>query len=66
MAYQPTGMQALFPVLLPRMAAGERRDVYDSAVAQNENNLNQNFELLYGKLLALEAAIASGGKGENE
>ena len=42
----------------------DRRDVFDSAVAQNENNLNQNFELLYQKLLTLEAALAAIEEGE--
>ncbi len=65
MAYTPTGMQALFPIYLARMSAdGETRDAYDSAVALNENNLNQNFELLYNKLLALEAALANAEEGE--
>ena len=53
-------MQALFPVYLARMATeADTRDEYDSAIAQNENNLNQNFELLYRRLLELEAAIAA-------
>ena len=59
MAYVPTGLQALFPVYLARMADGnEDRDAYDSSVAQNENNLNQNLETLYNKLLELESALA--------
>ena len=59
-SYTKTGMQALFPVYLARMAQeSDMRDAYDSAIAQNENNLNQNFELLYDKLLELEAAIAA-------
>ena len=65
MAYKATGMQALFPVYLSRMADAEQRDAYDSAVAQNENNLNQNFELLFQKLLDLESAFAKSTEGEN-
>ncbi len=66
MQYTATGMQALFPVYLSRMASEtDARDDYDSAVAQNENNLNQNFELLYQKLTALEAAFAKSMEGEN-
>ena len=66
MAYKATGMQALFPVYLSRMAgSAEQRDSYDSAVAQNENNLNQNFELLFQKLLDLETAFAKSTEGEN-
>ena len=65
MAYTPTGMQALFPVYLGRMpSAGDDRDAYDSIVAQNENNLNQNLELLYNKLLELESAFADQTEGE--
>ena len=65
MAYTPTGMQALFPVYLTRMPqGGEDRDAYDSSVAQNENNLNQNLELLCSKLLELESALAELTEGE--
>lgn len=65
MAYTPTGLQALFPVYLSRMPQdGEDRDAYDSSVAQNENNLNQNLELLYSKLLELESALAEFTEGE--
>lgn len=65
MAYAPTGMQALFPVYLGRMpSASVDRDAYDSSVAQNENNLNQNLELLYNKLLELESALAEHTEGE--
>ncbi len=65
MRYTPTGMQALFPVYLSRMpSSGDNRDAYDSSVAQNENNLNQNLELLYEKLLELESALADVTEGE--
>lgn len=65
MVYTPTGLQALFPVYLSRMPQdGEDRDAYDSSVAQNENNLNQNLELLYSKLLELESALAEFTEGE--
>ena len=65
MAYTPTGMQALFPISLGRMpSASVDRDTYDSSVAQNENNLNQNLELLYNKLLELESALAEHTEGE--
>ncbi len=42
----------------------DRQEAFDSAVAQNENNLNQNFELIYNKLLALETALAASEEGE--
>ena len=65
MAYAPTGMQALFPVYLGRMPSDSvDRDAYDSSVAQNENNLNQNLELLYNKLLEIESALAELTEGE--
>ncbi|MBQ6077050.1 MAG: hypothetical protein IJK12_06665 [Clostridia bacterium] len=65
MAYIPTGMQALFPIYLGRMPQkDEDRDAYDSSVAQNENNLNQNLELLYSKLSELESALAELTEGE--
>ncbi|MBR0507529.1 MAG: hypothetical protein IJJ86_02865 [Clostridia bacterium] len=67
MTFEPTGMQALFPVYLGRMPdAGEDRDAYDSSVAQNENNLNQNLETLFNKILELESAIAEITEGENQ
>jgi len=66
MAYTPTGMQALFPVYLGRMPSADLdREAYDSAVAQNENNLNQNLELLYNKLMEIESALAELTEGEN-
>ena len=65
MAYTPTGLQALFPIYLSRLPQqGEDRDAYDSSVAQNENNLNQNLELLNGKLLEIESALAELTEGE--
>ena len=65
MAYTATGMQALFPIYLGRMPSDSiDRDAYDSSVAQNENNLNQNLELLYNKLLELESALADQTEGE--
>ena len=66
MAFTPTGMQALFPVYFGRMPSGDLdREAYDSGVAQNENNLNQNLELLYNKILELETAIAELTEGDN-
>ena len=51
------GMQALFPVQLPRLQAlGDKADI-DKSIAQNENNLNQNFLNLYNKVLELEGRL---------
>ena len=59
MPYQPTGVQALFPVALPRQLGREtRREDYETQVAQNENSLNQNFSILYQKLIELEDVLA--------
>lgn len=59
MAYEATGMQSLFPIYLARRPqAGEDAEGENSAIAQNENNLNQNLEILYDKLRELEEALA--------
>lgn len=59
MAYEKTGLQALFPIYLARSAAQqEDTDARDAAIAQNENNLNQNLEILFSKLAELEDAIS--------
>ena len=60
MAYEKTGIQALFPVYFSRKAnqCASQED-YDIAVAQNESNLNQNLETLYQKLLELEDYLSS-------
>ncbi len=61
MAYIPTGVQALFPVLLLRRMDKEASpEEYDTQVAQNENNLNQNFSILYQKLLEMEEQLQNG------
>ena len=55
MAYEKTGMQALFPVYFSRKTSEQTsKEDFDIAVAQNESNLNQNLETLYQKLLDLE------------
>ena len=65
MAYQRTGMQALFPIYLPRMPEqNEDREAYDGSVAQNENNLNQDLEILFNKISELEAALQELTEGE--
>ena len=60
MAFDKTGMQALFPVYFSRMAQDrESKENYDIAAAQNEGNLNQNFETLYRKLAEIEEYLAA-------
>lgn len=58
MAYEDSGMQALFPVYLSRMAKTDASsDEYNAAVAQNETNLNQNLESLGRKIAQIEAYL---------
>lgn len=53
-------MQALFPVYLSRLAEkGASREDYDLSAAQNEGNLNQNFETLVQKLQEIEDYLSS-------
>ena len=60
MAYVTSGMQALFPVYLSRMAQQDApRDDYDSAVALNESNLNQNLEILSQKMAEIERYLSN-------
>lgn len=60
MAYESTGMQALFPVYLSRLAEKDAsREDYDIFAAQNEGNLNQNFETLVQKLQEIEDYLSS-------
>ena len=55
MAFEKTGMQALFPVYFSRLAQGRAsQEEYDIAAAQNEGNLNQNLETLFQKLRDIE------------
>ncbi len=59
MAFDKTGMQALFPIYFSRMAEkSASKEDYDIAAAQNEGNLNQNFETLYRKLSDIEDYLA--------
>lgn len=59
MSYTPTGMQALFPVYLERDTRRDMQgDSTNGRIAQNENNINQNFETLFYKILELESALA--------
>ena len=60
MAYDKTGIQALFPVYFSRKSAERAsQEDYDISVAQNESNLNQNLETLYQKLLELEDYLST-------
>lgn len=60
MAYERTGIQALFPVYFSRKAGEElTKEEFDISAAQNESNLNQNLETLYQKLLEMEDFLAA-------
>ena len=62
MAFERTGIQALFPVYFSRKASeNASKEEFDIAVAQNESNLNQNLETLYQKLLELEDYLSTVG-----
>lgn len=51
-------MQALFPVFLPKRATEDiTLEDYNIDVTQNENNLNQNFSILYNQILAMAEII---------
>ena len=59
MAYETSGMQAMFPIYLSRMPEqGADRDAYDIAAAQNEANLNQNLSILADKIAAIESYLS--------
>ena len=60
MAFEKTGIQALFPVYFSRKSSeSASQEDFDIAVAQNESNLNQNLETLYQKLLDMEDYLAA-------
>lgn len=62
-------MMAMFPIYLARSREGKiNYDEYNSQIAQNEMNINQNFDLLYFKLIELEQRLESliGAIGEDE
>ena len=53
--------QSLFPVYLPRAREKEdNREDYNTAIAGNENNLNQNFSILYNAILELAEKVEGG------
>lgn len=55
-------IQALFPVQFARSRNDEMdKQEYDDLIAQNENNMNQNFEILMNAILELSDIIERGG-----
>lgn len=53
--------QSLFPVYLPRAKEEEEtREDYNTSIAGNENNLNQNFSILYNAILELAERLDGG------
>lgn len=53
-----TDIQTMFPVQLPRMRDKDlSAEDYNASVAQNENNMNQNFAILYQELAELKARL---------
>lgn len=60
MAYQSTGLMAMYPIYLARHARdGSYADEYDTQVAQNEVNLNQNLDILSAKLMEIESYLTN-------
>lgn len=60
MAYVSTGLMAMYPIYLARHTAESvSKEDYDTGVAQNEVNLNQNLEILSNKLTEIESYLAS-------
>ncbi|MEZ4627427.1 MAG: hypothetical protein R2912_04865 [Eubacteriales bacterium] len=60
MAFEKTGIQALFPVYFSRKASEQAsKEEFDISVAQNESNLNQNLETLYQKLPEIEDYLSA-------
>lgn len=51
------GMQSMFPVYLPRIGSSEDKETQARQIAQNENNINQNFATLYNKLAEIESIL---------
>lgn len=53
--------QSLFPVYLARAKEkDERTEDYNTSVATNQNNLNQNFSILYNAILELAEKVEGG------
>jgi cell division septum initiation protein DivIVA len=52
------GFNPMKPIYLPKRQGMESDEDYDTGIVQNEENLNQNLNALYGAIAALQ--------GENE
>ena len=51
-------LQAMIPVFLARrQGADTNNEDYDTAIAQNENAVNQDFSILYNGLAELQAIV---------
>lgn len=47
-------LQSLFPIYLPKSKTDDQsKEDYETQIAQNENNLNQNFTILFNALREL-------------
>lgn len=52
-------LQALFPVYLPKaLTENDTQEDYDASVTQNENNLNQNFTILFNAISDLNKSLS--------
>ena len=52
-------IQTQQPVYLPRMRRDEDADDYDNSIAQNENALNQNFDILFNAYIDLLTRVTN-------
>jgi hypothetical protein len=53
-------IEAMNPVYFARkQGEGEPDDDYNTAIAQNENLMNQNFKVLYDALIEMSSSIAA-------
>ena len=50
-------IQTQMPVYLPKARGDEDVDGYNTSVAQNENALNQNFDILFNAYIDLLARV---------
>lgn len=50
-------IEAMRPIYLPKRQLMESDEDYDTGIVQNEENLNQNLNRLYGAIEPLQAQI---------
>lgn len=53
------GLQSMQPVFFSRFGSEATEEEKNKAVAQNENNMNQNFQTLFQELEAMKEFLSS-------